>query len=86
MWDDTQKDGRRYVSRSFHRQHTGRMSKCGYALLKTLKKEWNEVQLKELCNNKNNGQSLSLSLVSPSLKFSLHMRNLLVDSLLVLKL
>jgi DNA-directed RNA polymerase subunit RPC12/RpoP len=44
--------------------------KCGYALLKTLKKEWNEVQLKELCNNKNNAQSLSLqSLVSPSLKF-----------------
>ena len=44
--------------------------KCGYALLKTLKKEWNEVQLQERCSNKNNGQPLPLpSPVSPSLKF-----------------
>jgi hypothetical protein len=44
--------------------------KCGYALLKTLKKEWNEVQLQERCSNKNDGQPLPLqSLVSPSLKF-----------------
>ncbi len=44
--------------------------KCGYALLKTLKKEWNEVQLQERWSNKNNRQSLPLpSPVSPSLKF-----------------
>ena len=45
--------------------------KCGYALLKTLKKEWNEVQLQERCNNKNNRQPLPSpsSPVSHSLKF-----------------
>ena len=45
--------------------------KCGYVLLKTLKKERNEVQLLEQCSySKNNRQPLSSpSLVSPSLKF-----------------
>jgi DNA-directed RNA polymerase subunit RPC12/RpoP len=44
--------------------------KCGYAILKTLKKEWNELLLQERGSNKDNAQSLPLqSLVSPSLKF-----------------
>ena len=45
--------------------------KCGYALLKTLKKERNEVQPQEQCSySKNNRQPLPLSSpVSPSLKF-----------------
>ena len=69
MWDDT-KDGRKFISRSFHTNTKEECPKCGYALLKTLKKEWNELQLQERCNKKHNGQSLpSQSLVSPSLKF-----------------
>jgi len=43
--------------------------KCGYALLKTLKKESNEVQLQEQCSNNKNNRQPSPSLVSPSLKF-----------------
>jgi DNA-directed RNA polymerase subunit RPC12/RpoP len=44
--------------------------KCGYALLKTLKKEWNELQLHEQYINKNKKQPLPLSSpVSPSFKF-----------------
>ena len=71
MWDDTKEDGRRSIPRSFHSQHKEECPKCGYALLKTLKKEWNEVQLQEQCSySKNNRQPLpSQSLVSPSLKF-----------------
>jgi hypothetical protein len=67
MWDDT-KDDRKFISRSFHGQHRGRMSKVCYALLKTLKKEWNELQLQEQYINKNKKQQLQEQYINKNKK------------------
>ena len=61
MWDDTKEDGRNSCQDLFIANTEEECPKCGYAILKTLKKEWNEVQLQERCSNKNNRQSIRLS-------------------------